>query len=53
MWFLYIGVLFWGPSMRDPVVLGPYQVPLIFGNSHVGPYEGCIMLYLGVVWTSR
>ena len=26
------GVLFWGPYMRDPSILGPYWVPLIVGS---------------------
>ena len=24
--------------MKDPIVLGPKSVPLVFGNSHVGIY---------------
>ena len=27
---------FGGPYARDPVVLGPYHVPLFFGSSHLG-----------------
>ena len=30
-----LGVLFWGPYMRDPIILGPYWVTLIFSNSHI------------------
>ena len=30
-----IGVLFRGPSMRVPTILGPYYLPLIVGNSHI------------------
>ena len=35
MGFLVIGALMLGPCMRDAVILGPYKVPLISGNSHV------------------
>ena len=28
-------ILFWSPYMRDQVILGPYWVALIFGNSHL------------------
>ena len=39
-----------GPCMRDPMILGPNQVPVIFGNSHAsqgqhssyGDYTGII-----------
>ena len=33
--FYKLGVQFWVPYMKDPVILGPYQVPLTFGNSYV------------------
>ena len=29
------GLLFWGSYMKDPIVLTPYSVPLIFGNSQI------------------
>ena len=29
------GGLFWSPCKRDPIILGPYEVPMIFGNSHM------------------
>ena len=33
--FLHIGVvLFWGPCMRDPVILGHISGPLILADSH-------------------
>ena len=27
------GVLLWGPYLRDSIILGPYQVPVILENS--------------------
>ena len=30
-------MLFWGPCMKHPVILGPYKVLLILGNSHIDP----------------
>ena len=33
--FYKLGVLFWGTYVRDPTILGPYSVPLIFGSSHI------------------
>ena len=30
--FYKLGVLFWGPYVRDPSVLAPYQVPRILGT---------------------
>ena len=33
-WSFYtLGALFWGPYKRDPLILGPECVPLIFGNA--------------------
>ena len=32
----------WGPNMRDPMMLGPYWVPLIFGNSHIRDDAGLL-----------
>ena len=30
--FYKMGVLFWAPYLRDPMLLGPHSVPLVFGN---------------------
>ena len=30
-----VGVLFWGPCLPDPVVLGPYLAPLTVGNFYI------------------
>ena len=37
-------VLLWGPYIRDPSILGPYQyeVPLIFGNPQLGVNTGIL-----------
>ena len=35
------GVPFWGPYMRDPIILGRYLVPVILGNSHVTCVLAC------------
>ena len=32
--FYELGVLFWGPCMRDPLLMGSVFGPLNFGNSH-------------------
>ena len=44
--------------MRDPVVLGPEEVPLVFGNSHVYIYihkyiyiYRCVYMYI-YIWCS-
>ena len=33
-----LGVLFWDPCIRDPVILGQYSVHLIFGSYHIGSW---------------
>ena len=30
-------VLFWSPAATDPIILGPYSVPLSFGTPHYKP----------------
>ena len=39
------GVLFWGPPMNYPIVLGPSSVPLDFGNLQ-SVRRGRVYLYL-------
>ena len=38
--FCTLPVQFWAPSARNPCLLGPYEGPLIFGNSHVEFMKG-------------
>ena len=40
-------VLLGGPYMRDPVILDPYFVPLIFGNSHIIAFSTFAVLDVG------
>ena len=41
--FYELGVLFGGPCMKGPILLGPYAVPLVFGNLHMGPHYGPLL----------
>ena len=36
------GPVFWAPYMRDPIILAPYKVPLIFGNSQISGFPVCL-----------
>ena len=37
----------WGPYVEDPITLGPYWVPLIFGNCHIPKLNSSVLVLSG------